>query len=379
MRIVRTLAFVGFAISAYLFSMKLTGKITSVVGCGGEGGCADVLGSEWSQWFGIPVSAVSAVFYLGVIGLTFKLSKPLLTMAAILLIGAAVWFMGLQVFVIKSFCPWCFSTHMVGFATAAAILWKVRAKIKPTVVFVPVLLILGLALGQVYGPKPDTYEVTSESKLEKRKEVKEQVAGEGRLITFRTPDGKAVKTYRLGSVPFIGSPDAKHFLVKYFDYTCGSCEEMEGDLEALLQVYPKEIGVILMPAPLNRACNPYLPQGIHDHQDACELARLGLAAWRAQPESFKEAHKILFQRPIHSPESARIELEILIPSVKLDAALKGPWVDQSLKANLQDYQLLSSRDLKMPKLMITGSKTMHGLVGSPDEFVKIIGREFKLE
>lgn len=379
MRIIRTLAFIGFGISAYLFSMKLTGKITSVVGCGGEGGCADVLGSQWSQWFGIPVSAVSAVFYLGVIALTFKASKALLTMAAFLLIGAAVWFMGLQAFVIKSFCPWCFSTHTVGVLTAGAILWKARVKLKPAIIVAPVLMILGLALGQVYGPKPATHELTSETGIEERKEVKEQTAGEGRLISFKSPDGRVVKTYRLGSVPFIGPPDAKHFLVKYFDYTCASCRDMEGDLEALLQAYPKDVGVILMPTPLNRACNPYLPEGIHDHKHACELARLGLAAWRAQPESFKKAHEILFQRPIHSPESAKIELQSLIPASRLDAALKDPWVEQSLKASLKDYQLLSSRNVKMPKLMVTGTKTMHGLARSTEEFVKLIGTEFQLE
>ncbi|MDB4782728.1 vitamin K epoxide reductase family protein, partial [Akkermansiaceae bacterium] len=105
---IRSLALVGFGVSAYLVWMKLTGQITSVVGCGGEGGCSNVLGSQWSQWFLIPVSAVSACFYLGVIVLTYKLSKSTLTIAAFLLIMAAAWFMGLQVFVIKSFCPWCF-------------------------------------------------------------------------------------------------------------------------------------------------------------------------------------------------------------------------------------------------------------------------------
>jgi uncharacterized membrane protein len=110
--------------------MKLTGQITSVVGCGGEGGCSNVLGSQWSQWFLIPISAVSACFYLGLIVLTYKLSKSTLTIAAFLLIMAAAWFMGLQVFVIKSFCPWCFTTHLIGLLTAGAIFWKGRAPFK---------------------------------------------------------------------------------------------------------------------------------------------------------------------------------------------------------------------------------------------------------
>ena len=151
MRIVRTLAFVGFAISAYLFSMKLTGKITSVVGCGGEGGCADVLGSEWSQWFGIPVSAVSAVFYLGVIGLTFKLSKPLLTMAAILLIGAAVCLWACR-YLSSNRLPVVFLDSHGGFCDSGGDSLEGAGEDQTDCCFVPVLLILGLALGRYMDP-----------------------------------------------------------------------------------------------------------------------------------------------------------------------------------------------------------------------------------
>lgn len=378
MRIIRTLALIGFGISAYLFWMKLTGRISSVVGCGGEGGCANVLGSQWSQWFLIPVSAVSACFYLGVIALTFKVSKPLLTMAAFLLIAAALWFMGLQAFIIKSFCPWCFGTHSVGLLTAGAILWKARAPIEAPLVVVPLALMTVLALGQIYGPKPKTYEVTSEAGIETRKEVKVQNQGEGRLVTFKDPAGKIVKTYRLGSVPLIGSPDAKHFLVKYFDYTCASCRTMEEDLNALMMKHPGQVAVIVLPTPLNRACNPHLSAKIHDHKHACELARLGLAAWRAQPESFQEAHEILFQRPVHSGASARTELEEIIPAEKLEEALKDPWIESSLRSSLEDYRALSSKRIEMPKLMVRGTKTMHGLAPSTEQFLKLIAKEFQL-
>jgi uncharacterized membrane protein len=378
MRIIRTLAVVGFGISVYLVWMKLTGRISSVVGCGGEGGCANVLGSQWSQWFLIPVSAASACFYLGVIGLTFKVSKPLLTMAAVLLILAAAWFMGLQAFVIKSFCPWCFATHTVGLLTAGAILWKARAPFKATFMIVPLVLMSVLAMGQIYGPKPKPYEVTEERGIEKRKEVKVQNEGKGKLVTFKDPTGKVMKTYRLGSVPLIGSPDAKHFVVKYFDYTCKSCRMMEEDLTALMQQYPGQIAVIVLPTPLNRACNPYLSPRIHDHEHACELARLGLAIWRVQPESFEKAHEILFQRPVHSGASAKAELEEIISREKLETALKDPWIETVLKSNLEDYRALSSKRIEMPKLMVRGTKTMHGLAPSTDQFVKLIAKEFQL-
>ena len=375
---IRSLALVGFGVSAYLVWMKLTGQITSVVGCGGEGGCSNVLGSQWSQWFLIPVSAVSACFYLGVIVLSYKGSKSLLTMAAFLLIMAAAWFMGLQVFVIKSFCPWCFATHSIGLLTAGVIFWKARAPFKARFAIVPLLLMTLLILGQIYGPKPKTYAFTSEAGIEKREEVKAYNEGKGRLVTFKDATGRVVKTYRLGSVPLIGSPDAKHFLVKYFDYTCQSCRTMEEDLTVLMQTYPGQVAVIVLPTPLNRACNLYLDPKIHDHEHACQLARLGLAVWRAQPESFEAAHEILFQRPVHSEVSARAELQEIIATEKLEAALKDPWVEAVLRSNLEDYRKLSSKRREMPKLMIKANKTMHGLSSSTEQFLKMIATEFKL-
>lgn len=378
MRIIRILAGIGFGISAYLFAMKLTGEISSVVGCGGTGGCANVLGSQWSQWFLIPVSAISAAFYLGVIGLTFKRSKALLTSSAVLLIGAAVWFMGLQAFVIKSFCPWCFATHLVGLATATAILWKARAKFQPGVLGVPILLITGLALGQIYGPKPDTFEVTSEEGIANRKAVKEQTEGKGRLVTFKGDDGRIVKSFRLGAVPLIGSPEAKQIVVKYFDYTCASCRNMEGDLEALFAKHPGEVAVIVLPTPLNRACNPYLQEGVPDHENACELARLGLAVWRAQPESFEKAHKVLFERPVHTYKSAMAELQEFIPAEKLEAALNDPWIAQALTENLKDFQGLTKTQIAMPKLMITGTRVMHGTAPSVEVFVELMEQTLEL-
>ena len=375
---IRTLALVGFGVSAYLVWMKLTGQITSVVGCGGEGGCSNVLGSQWSQWFLIPISAVSACFYLGLIVLTYKLSKSTLTIAAFLLIMAAAWFMGLQVFVIKSFCPWCFTTHLIGLLTAGAIFWKGRAPFKVLFAIIPLALMALLILGQIYGPKPKTYVFTSDTALENREGGNAHNEGKGRLVTFKDTTGRVVKTYRLGSVPLIGSPDAKHFLVKYFDYTCQSCRAMEEDLSVLMQTYPVEVAAIVLPTPLNRECNPYLDTNIHDHEHACELARLGLAVWRVQPESFETAHEILFQRPSHSGVSARAELHKIIEVEKLEAALKDPWIENVLKSNLEDYRTLSSKKIEMPKLMIKGNKTMHGLSSSTEQFLKIITKEFQL-
>ena len=72
----RILAFAGLAISVYLLTLKLTGKITYLVGCGEGSGCANVLGSRWSQFFYIPVSAFAAVMYAALLVATWKDGAP---------------------------------------------------------------------------------------------------------------------------------------------------------------------------------------------------------------------------------------------------------------------------------------------------------------
>jgi uncharacterized membrane protein len=371
--VIRFLSVVGFGISLSLVVMKATGRISSVVGCGAEGGCANVLGSQWSQWFGIPVSAVSTAFYLVVFGLTFRPRGPLLSAAGWLLLWAAAWFMGLQLFVIEAFCPWCFATHLVGLTTAVVIFRKIGGgKNKRLILPVTFGLMVVLALGQIFGPKPETFEVTSEDKIEERKEVKAQVSGEGREISFKGPDGRVVKTYRLGSVPLIGPADAPHVLVKYFDYTCNSCRTMEEDLKALMAAYPGKVAVIVLPTPLNRACNPYLKPRVPDHANACEFARMSLVVWRTAPESFPEVHELLFKRPVLTVEKARKAIETIIGREKLAAGLGDPQVEELLKASIEDFRQLSSQRIEMPKLVMKGARTMHGLERTTERFIKLV-------
>jgi hypothetical protein len=44
-----------------------------------------------------------------------------------------------------------------------------------------------------------------------------------------------------------------------------------------------------------------------------------------------------------------------------------------LQANLLDFKVLAARNPKMPKLLVTGGKQLHGLAKSTEEFVKLMG------
>lgn len=392
MRVVKVLAFIGLAISGCLLVMKLTGSITSIRGCGGSGGCENVLGSKWSQWFGIPVSAFSTLLYGGLIALTFKAtpSQNILKAIAVLLILAAVWFVGLQIFAIKSFCPWCCATHVVGILTAIFILKEISGEQKEhsswPATFAGIALFLGMVLGQILGPEPETHEVVENKAFAEAnketlppppppsKEGKKSPQSD-RVISFQG----GAKKFRVAEFPLIGSPEAKHILVKYFDYTCASCRDAEGDLAKLMEKYPDEVAVIVLPTPINSQCNPYLVPGMPDHKHACELAQLGLAVWKAAPDQFEEAHQILFSRPVVDFEAARERLIKFVPKDKLDTALKDPWIQRTLNSNYEDFRLLTKNSPMMPKLLIGESRLMQGVARTTEKFVANMEKLLELQ
>ena len=356
--------------------MKLTGEISSIVGCGGEGGCANVLGSKWSAWVHIPVSLLAALFYAAVIALSFQRSRSLLISSALILIGAALWFMGIMTYKIESFCPWCFATHITGILTAISIFVTTRRTGPVSWTACSIFAIAPLSVligGQIWGPEPDTHAISEY--VAKTKNMPIHQRGDRRQLSY------GEKKFNMAELPFIGSADAKHVFVKYFDYTCGSCRIMEEDLDKLMEKHPGKFAVVLLPTPLNRKCNSYMKpdtKSYPNHPWACELAKLGMAAWRAEPESFPKVHKRLFSRPILTAEEARREITRIVPKEKFDKALKDPWINELIKVNTQDYHFLSVKSGFMPKLRVVDTKVSEGVAKSSDIFVSKMEKLFGL-
>lgn len=110
-----------------------------------------------------------------------------------------------------------------------------------------------------------------------------------------------------------------------------------------------------------------------------ELARLSLASWIAQPESFPEIHKILFTRPILWPEQAKEKIALIIGEEKLNAALNDPEVNRLLASNTNDFKQLNSRTVKMPKLLIGKGKMLQGLMKDSDAFISAMKKTLRLK
>ena len=369
------LCLMAAGMSLWLSVEKWSGRIDSLAGCGAGSGCANVLGSKWSVVFGdVPVSAFSFLLYVSVflslglnLGARAEGARWFRSLAAWMCLWAAVWFTGLQVWVIGALCPYCMTMHGVGVLLGLTILVGEREKRggqkRGLAMILAAFSVIGLSVVQYYGPEPLTYRVDTVDHLvgdaagDASGADDIHSAGDGSAVTFL--NGR--KSYRVEGLPHLGSADAKYVVVEYFDYTCEACREMHVYLEEAVKRHPGELAVVVLPIPLNRSCNPHLAEGMKDHENACELARLTLKVWRADSSKFPEFHRNLFELqglPIEAAESMAYGL---VGEDKMSAA-NDAWVDAILSQNVKDYQLLSRKSPVMPKLLLTGSVVVQGVM-----------------
>jgi len=124
---VRVLLAVAALGAGYLAWVSLSNG--PVAGCGADSGCNNVLQSRWAYWLGIPVSLPALLVYLGLLGATFAVEpRPApadprrawmaVIVLAVVVAGAAAWFVGLQVFVLRAFCKFCMTAHTCGLVAA---------------------------------------------------------------------------------------------------------------------------------------------------------------------------------------------------------------------------------------------------------------------
>ena len=370
------IAVAAAALSLWLTIEKLTGQITSLVGCGAGSGCANVLGSKWSMVFGvIPVSIFSFLLYVAVIiSLWLKGDniRWFRLLAGWMFVGAAVWFTALQLFVLNTICPYCMTMHGLGVVLGILLLlaeFKAEGFLNRSItsLTLAVALIVGLAAVQYFGPVPETHRLVNVTGVEVGGNSTAHTAGEGRLVSFF--DGK--KSFRVDELPHMGSPDAEHVIVKYYDYTCDACRDVHGDLETMLAKYPDKLAVIVLPVPLNKSCNPHLPLGVKDHENACEFAKLALRVWRADRSKFIEFHKWLFEYHAQPYEAAEAMAYSLVGAEKMEAVDQA-WVDAVLNENLADYKIFVRDTPVMPKMLLKGSRLMNGVPKDLDAFEKIL-------
>lgn len=391
---VRILSGAALSVCLWLYVKKLSGAISSIAGCGGDDGCANVMGGRWSEWFHLPVTLLAALVYAVILILTLpavqralgRTGDQLLAAAGVVLGGAAVYFLTLLYAVEKQHCPWCLGLHITGITVATLlILTAGRARQQGSPGILEAALLSGLtaiailAGGQVWGPKPQSYLITGSARGKAVASAPAATPSGPRPVIYRI-NGEELKL-DAAALPLIGSPSAKFVLVEFFDYTCGACRDLAGDLKALKKKWPDQFAVIVLPTPLNRACNPWVKPTVNDHPGACELAKLALALWRANPAAFAEFHDYLFALKLPASPAqvaaARSKAESLAGTEALAKAIDDPWVSQRLTDNLAVFAKLTAETIAMPKLILHSDVVWHGLKNDTGEFVRLIENEFK--
>lgn len=320
----------SFAGGTILFWMTARSSDGTLAGCRGDAGCEVILKSRWAWWGPLRIGAIGAGMYF----LLFVMSLSLLfqphnvwladtaMILAFTLSGAGVWFLFLQLAILRRVCLYCNFVHVCGVSTLLALLsgiGKDRGAEPAFAVLAPALKGLGAVAVLIAGQllwRPKRYVVRQEKAddIEKRAASREgqsaQSHADVRFATaVRPPIEKMLMPSRelsllAGAInlhsadwPLMGSPEAQQFVGLLFDYTCPTCRKTHEVSKALLATTGNALAILHIPVPLHPACNPMLKKVYAGRTQACQYAKLAVAVSCASPDLYGLFLDYLFKKP----------------------------------------------------------------------------------
>ncbi|HEX5400506.1 MAG TPA: vitamin K epoxide reductase family protein [Verrucomicrobiae bacterium] len=399
------LSALALTLSAYLGWHYLSGG--SVIGCGGGSPCDQVLNSRWSVIGGrLPVSGLAAGTYLAMlvaslfIGPATEVPLQRLAWRAMLILvgaaaGSAVWFSIVQERILGAFCPYCMATHITGLLLATLVVWQAPRHLGRDSSD-------GVQTNSV--PAQDVFPPAAARRATGRWQATGLAFAGVSLagivaacqIAFTPP-----AVYRGGesqnnlpaldphTVPLIGSPDAPYVVTLLYDYNCPHCQELHWMLDEVVRRYNGKLAFVLCPAPLNPACNPYVPRKLDEFADSCELAKIALAVWVARREAFPAFDRWMFSYDSgdrwhpRTLDEARTKAVELVGKASFDTALTDPRVDSYLQTCVRIYgkTVQSATDPEranaVPKLVF-GSHWVIPEPNNADDLVTILQKSLNL-
>ena len=316
----------------------------SMPGCGGGSPCEQVLNSRWSTIAGaVPVSGLATGAYLTLLVAVFftgpgsdssirRLAWSVMLLLCGAIAGGAIWFIIVQKWFIGSFCRYCMTIHITGLLLSTLICWRAFIAFKhdpptgnfqrfKTIGFAGIGLILagGIAVGQISFTAPANFGTGhTENKLS--------------TINYQT-------------APILGNRNAPYKVTMLFDYKCPHCQKIHSMLKEVVKQYNDKLALVLCPTPLETQCNPYIPQDIEAFENSCDLAKTGLAVWKASHEAFYVFDRWMFRNEsgnVWQPrdlQAARAKAVELIGQSRFDAAGSDPWIQEYIRNCIEEYGL----------------------------------------
>jgi uncharacterized membrane protein len=430
---VRALLGVAIVGAAYLAWVSI--HQGPVAGCGPESGCNKVLQSRWAYWLDIPVSVPALLVYLALLGATVLLQKrpapddergswAAIIALSIIVAGAALWFVGLQVFVIKAFCKFCMTAHACGLIAALLCLTHIPFAQEPAtpmwasgsgkrgvprtglalLASIGLIGVLVLAGGQLLVPKK--LNVVKDLRTQAGQGAKGAVASSGgkgtgylamaAALAAQAPQPASPHSHlvaprqlslysnafvlNLNDVPMMGSPAATNVIVCLFDYNCPHCRLLHPILAETQYLFSNRLGIVCLPMPLSTNCNPHFPPNAHSVSNSCEYARLGLAVWRANPTAHRQFEEWMFDGPRPAPLAQAQEYAAqLVGQDKLQAAFRDPWLEQQIAMNcrLHKSNWLTSSESALPQLIL-GDVISSGPLNSVEHLMLLLNQSLGL-
>lgn len=377
-RVAVLLALAGVAATAYAAwigsQISADGAYRSACEIGGTISCDAVIGSRFSQLFGVPVSWVGAVaFVLGaLLALPGALGNPipLADAANVALasgsLGFALAMARVMLTVLNKVCLVCSAIDVLTIAWWVAVVplgWRLEGRLGvvtrvATVVGIVVAL-AGGTLATIHGPGPAR--TLAEVKAEDEKFYD---------LYVKLPVRPAAEVEGVGR-PLKGTPDAPVTIVEFSDFECPACGGAFADLKAFVSGR-RDIRMVFRHFPLDKACNPAVQHSMHP--DACLAAYAAECAgeqdrfWQYHDQLF-EHQKVLdrdslfryarevgldipaFRTCLDAPETrARVVADIEV-GLKLGVAstptlfFNGRIVDGALEPPYYDYALIIEKHL----------------------------------
>jgi uncharacterized membrane protein len=382
---IRLLALAAFAVAGYLAWQSVAGR--GPAGCGAGSDCDEVLSSRWSMWLGVPISAAAAAIYLAIIfaslgAMPHKLaarqrrSWGLLAALGVVAGGSALWFIGLQAGPMHRFCPYCMGVHVCGLLVALLVVVGLLMQTSETrpaglwALFVagacgPALLIAGQLLF------PTSRALLTYGGSGSGGHASSQPATAGSLPRFWI-GGEGVELDPR-QLPVLGAPNAPYLLAIMTDYSCPHCRALHAVLGRVRQRYGEQLGLILLPVPMSGKCNPRILVTQPRHVNACELARLSLALWRADPAAYPKLDQWLFESATaRTPAEVRAYAVQLVGAEALQRAEADPWIEQTIRQGVGLYA--KSGGGLIPKLLLP-KNVAPGEIHNDQDLFRLLERE----
>ena len=354
------------ALAGWMLFHSLTG--VQMVGCGAGSGCDSVMGSPWAYVLGgIPVSLPAAVSYLLLaLCIVFlggespedrsldRILWPMMLTLGGVIVGAALWFCYLQLFVLHAFCKYCTLLHLLGCVLAGLILVAGRP--------------LSLSKGR-YG-----WFAAGLVSAALFAFVQSRTLPAAAYDTGRTE--AALPTFSEGEIPVLGPSDAPEALTLLFDFQCIHCRRLHPVLPELLEKAGGQYRIRLCPVPLSSACNPYIPAtGVDRFAGSCQLTRYALTVWFARPDVCEAYWNYLLgggdERAAVAPDEAEARARALLGD-DFQAATQDPRIDAYLRKVEELFGRTSNAEKSGVPRLIHGQKWLVPETDQADELLELI-------